>query len=101
MACNVSTLKSLLQARIHKLAKQKHSSNIYMDYSIHIDFKYIFKMLIGFMGWRGREREIGARKHPSKGVRDGKVSQTIDPEIHSRRGRRSQGPDPPTLPDLT
>ena len=34
-------------------------------------------------------------------IRDGKVSQTIDPEIHSRRGRRSQGPDPPTLPDLT
>ena len=35
-------LLSLLQARIHKHAKQKHSSNIYMDYSIHVDFKYIF-----------------------------------------------------------
>ena len=65
------------------------------------NFKYIFKMLIGFVGWRSRKQKIGARKHLSKGVRDGKVSQPVDPEINSRMGRRSQGPDPPALSDLT
>ena len=56
-------------------------------------------MSIIFVGRRSREQD-GMGTRISKGVREEAGLQTINPEIHSQRGRSSQGPYPPTFPYL-
>ena len=61
--------------------------------------KYITEMLIFFVGWRSRDHD-GRGTKASKGIDEGEGLQTINPEIHSQRGRSSQGSDPPALSNL-
>ena len=71
---------------------------IQIVYTFHIKYS-IHQVLISFMGWRSRDHD-GRGAKTSKGFKEGAGLQTIDPEIHSRRGRSSQGPYPPALSDL-
>ena len=50
------------------------------------------------MGGRSCDHNGSGAKAP-KGIEEGVGLQAINPEIHSRRGRSSQGPDPPALSD--
>ena len=84
------------ESRIYIRWKNTHSYGC--SYILHLNT--FFKMLIRFRGWLGREEEIKGAKYP-RVFGDAQVSQTINPEIHSRRERSSQGPDPPALSDLT
>ena len=70
---------------------------IQVVFIIHI--KYITEMLIFFMGWRSRDHD-GRGTKATKGINEGEGLQTINPEIHSQRGRSSQGSDPPALSNL-
>ena len=51
------------------------------------------------MGWRSGDHD-GRGTKAAKGIKGGAGLQTIDTEIHSRRGRSSHGLDPATLSDL-
>ena len=70
---------------------------IQVVFTIHI--KYIAEMLIFFLGWQGRDHD-GRGTKATKGINEGEGLQTINPEIHSQRGRSSQGSDPPALSNL-
>ena len=92
------TLIQPVNSALSQITESIQSVNISFT---HSKFKYIILILIVFMGLRSCDHD-GKGTKASEGIEEGVHVglQAVDTEIHSRRGRSSQGPDPPALSDL-